>query len=63
MLHQIIDRSLPGNVPKLEFRYFETQLFHVTAFVLLVTLPMQSEPIITDVVSSNLNQGEVYNIM
>ena len=26
-------------------------------------LPMQSVPITTDVVSSNLNQGEVYNIM
>ena len=25
--------------------------------------PMQSVPIITDVVSSNLDQGEVYNIM
>jgi hypothetical protein len=26
-------------------------------------LPMQSVPIATDVVSSNLDQGEVYNIM
>ena len=26
-------------------------------------LPMQSVPITTDVVSSNLNQGEMYNIM
>ena len=26
-------------------------------------LPMQSVPITTDVVSSNLDQGEVYNIM
>jgi len=26
-------------------------------------LPMQSMPITTDVVSSNLDQGEVYNIM
>ena len=26
-------------------------------------LPMQSLSIITDVVSSNLDQGEVYNIM
>jgi hypothetical protein len=26
-------------------------------------LPMQSVPITTDVVSSNLNQGEVHNIM
>ena len=26
-------------------------------------IPMQSVPIISDVVSSNLDQGEVYNIM
>jgi hypothetical protein len=26
-------------------------------------LPMQSVPITTDVVNSNLDQGEVYNIM
>ena len=26
-------------------------------------LPMQSVPITTDVLCSNLNQGEVYNIM
>jgi hypothetical protein len=26
-------------------------------------LPMQSVPITTEVVSSNLDQGEVYNIM
>jgi hypothetical protein len=26
-------------------------------------LPMQSVPITTDVVTSNLDQGEVYNIM
>jgi hypothetical protein len=29
----------------------------------MVQLPMQSLSIITDVVSSNLDQGEVYNIM
>jgi hypothetical protein len=28
-----------------------------------VQLPLQSVPITTDVVSSNLDQGEVYNIM
>ena len=28
-----------------------------------IELPMQSMPITTDVVSSNLDQGEVYNIM
>jgi hypothetical protein len=27
------------------------------------TLPMQSVPVTTDVVSSNLDLGEVYNIM
>ena len=30
---------------------------------LLDLLPMQSVPITTDVVSSNLDQGEVYNII
>ena len=30
---------------------------------MVVGLPMQSVPITTDVVSSNLDQGEVYNIM
>jgi hypothetical protein len=28
-----------------------------------IQLPMESVPITTDVVSSNLDQGEVYNIM
>jgi hypothetical protein len=28
-----------------------------------IQLPMQSVPITTDVVSSSLDQGEVYNIM
>ena len=27
------------------------------------TIPMQSVPITTDVVSSNIDQGEVFNIM
>ena len=35
----------------------------VAVIVLLLQLPMQSVPITTDVVSSNLDQGEVYNIM
>jgi len=30
---------------------------------MVVVLPMQSVPITTDVVSSNLDQGEMYNIM
>jgi hypothetical protein len=29
----------------------------------IVQLPMQSVPITTDVLNSNLDQGEVYNIM
>jgi len=32
-------------------------------WLLDLQLPMQSLPITTDVVSSNLDQGEVYNIM
>jgi hypothetical protein len=36
--------------------------FRVTQ-VYTLKLPMQSVPITTDVVSSNLDQGEVYNIM
>ena len=35
----------------------------VVVWYLDLQLPMQSVPITTDVVSSNLDQGEVYNIM
>ena len=35
----------------------------VIVWLLDLQLPMQSVPIITDVVSSNLDQGDVYNIM
>ena len=35
----------------------------VIAWLLNVQLPMQSVPITTDVVGSNLDQGEVHNIM
>jgi hypothetical protein len=35
----------------------------VTVWLLDLQLPMQSVPITTDVVRSNLYQGEVYNIM
>jgi hypothetical protein len=35
----------------------------VIVWSLDLQLPMQSVPITTDVVSSNLDQGEVYNIM
>ena len=34
----------------------------MTILQLDLQLPMQSVPITTDVVSSNLDQGEVYNI-
>ena len=34
----------------------------MTVWLLDLQLPMQSVPITTDVVSSNLDQGEVYNI-
>jgi len=35
----------------------------VIVWQLDLQLPMQSVPITTDVMSSNLEQGEVYNIM
>ena len=35
----------------------------VFVWLLDLQLPMQSMPITTDVVSSNLDHGEVYNIM
>ena len=35
----------------------------VIAWQLDLSLPMQSVPITTDIVSLNLDQGEVYNIM
>jgi hypothetical protein len=35
----------------------------VIVWKLDIQLPMQSVPITTDVVSSNLDQGDVYNIM
>jgi hypothetical protein len=50
----------PCGTPPLMFptseRQFVEQLFDLQ-------LPMQSVPITMDVVSSNLDQGEVYNIM
>jgi hypothetical protein len=36
---------------------------NIRVVVVDLQLPMQSIPIITDVVSSNLDQGDVYNIM
>jgi hypothetical protein len=44
----------------------DTTWYQLKKNIFLVTnlkLPMQSVPITTDVVSSNLDQGEVYNIM
>jgi len=35
----------------------------LVAWLLDLQLPMQSVSITTDIVSSNLDQGEVYNIM
>jgi len=35
----------------------------VILWLLDLQLPMQSVPVTTDVVSSNLDQGDVYNIM
>ena len=35
----------------------------VIVWYLDLQLPMQSVPITTDIVSSNLDQGKVYNIM
>jgi hypothetical protein len=40
-----------------------TSVVAVVVWLLDLQLPMQSVPITTDVVSSNLDQGEVYNIM
>jgi len=42
---------------------FKSQLPIYICLNLNLQLPMQSLSIITDVVSSNLDQGEVYNIM
>ena len=46
--------------------YFITAMGVVMAVIvwqLDLQLPMQSVPITTDVVSSNFNQGEMYNII
>ena len=42
--------------PKLNNKFYYVNLFDLQ-------LPMQSVPITTDVASSNLDPGEVYNIM
>ena len=46
--------------------YFITAMGVVVAVIVWqvdLQLPMQSVPITTDVVSSNFNQGEMYNII
>jgi len=46
-----------------EQHQFSGAVVAVILWYLDLQLPMQSVPINTDVVSSNLDQGEVYNIM
>ena len=45
------------------FMVFNATFNNMSVISLDLQLPMQSVPITTDVVSSNTNQGEVYNIM
>ena len=45
------------------FKIQEGAVMAVIVWYLDLQLSMQSEPITTDVVSSNFNQGEMYNIM
>ena len=46
-----------------DFIYILEAVVAVIVWQLDLQLPMQSVPITTDVVSSNLDQGEVYNTM
>ena len=43
--------------------YIRVAVMVVIIWSLDLQLPMQSVPITTNIVSSNLDQGEVYNIM
>ena len=43
--------------------YIRAAVMVVIIWSLDLQLPMQSVPITTNIVSSNLDQGEVYNIM
>ena len=45
------------------FMYIRVAVMVVIIWSLDLQLPMQSVPITTNIVSSNLDQGEVYNIM
>ena len=42
---------------------FDVMTIYRISDMLDLQLPMQSVPITTDVMTSNINQGEVYNIM
>jgi hypothetical protein len=48
--------------PNLRLQTWLEAVMAMTILQLDLQLPMQSVPITTDVVSSNLDQGEVYNI-
>ena len=56
------DQSSLSNINMLS-EDIEGAVVAMTAWQLDLQLPMQSVPITTDVVMSNLDQGEVYNIM
>ena len=45
------------------FMYIRVAVMVVIIWSLDLQLPMQSVPITTNIVSSNLDQGKVYNIM
>ena len=45
------------------YAYHNMTMIKIIIVSSVLQLPMQSVPITTDVVSSNLDQGEVYNIM
>jgi len=53
--------NVDGQIP---FTFLEQHTHIVSPLPFFnLQLPMQSVPITTDVVSSNLDQGKVYNIM
>ena len=64
-------KKLPKNNILTKYWYLSSCLLHIYiwepswpwSYGSYLQLPMPSVPITTDVVSSNLNQGEVYNIM
>jgi hypothetical protein len=56
LLHVTVDVQSHGDITS-------WAVVAVIVWQLDLQLPMQSVPITTDVVSSNLDQGEVYNIV